>query len=119
MITFMVVQVSRILMTKIDLSLAALGSDRVHYCLKNERQELELRVLVFCDLSKMSGIFDIAFFQWQTGIHIVTNSGVLLFIILYKIYDKALGAQLSNIHLVTAVVDCILTGSYSYCFFSI
>jgi len=51
---------------------------------------------VFCKLSKKSGIFDIAFFQWRTGIYIVTNSCVLLFTIVYKIFiDKALGVLLS------------------------
>jgi len=53
---------------------------------------------VFCKLSKKSGIFDIAFFQWQTGIYIVTNCRVLLFIIVYKIFiDKVLDVLLSNI----------------------
>jgi len=40
MITFMVVQVSRLLMTRTDLSLSAPGSDRLNtvlYCLKTER----------------------------------------------------------------------------------
>jgi len=49
MISLMVVQVSRLLITRTDLSLSALGSEKlntVHYCLKTERQKLELRVLV-------------------------------------------------------------------------
>jgi hypothetical protein len=53
---------------------------------------------VFCKLSKKSGICDIAFFQLWTDIYIVTNSGVLLYIILYKIFiDKASGVLLSSI----------------------